>query len=105
MVRRPDKIGSLIFVGIRNGQKKTAKAGAPHLIFRRKIRATEKWLPIGQQKSRQGPAALAGDRADGGLITRVYIRAFVAVDFYGHKILVNNSCDLGIFVALAVDDM
>src|SRR5580658_9164196 len=61
MVCRLNKIGSLVAVRIRNCQEKAAKAGAPHLIFRRKIRPAKEWFSVGQQKSRQRPASLTGN--------------------------------------------
>ena len=60
---------------------------------------------VGQQKSRQRPAALTGDRADGGLIARIDVGTLVAIDFHGHKILVDNLGDFGVLVTLAVDDV
>src|SRR5690348_3330253 len=68
MVRRADKLGPFIPVGVRNRKENPAKARPPHLIFRRKIRPAKKRLSIRQQKSRQRPATLAGNRAYGGLI-------------------------------------
>ena len=51
MVRRANKLSSLIFVGIRYRQQNATEARPSHLIFRRKIRAAKKWLSIRQQKS------------------------------------------------------
>ena len=54
-------------------------------------------------KTRKRPAALAGNRAHGGLIARVNVWTLVAVHFHGHKILINNLGDFGVLVTLTVD--
>ena len=105
MIGGTDKLDSFIFVGIRHRQQNAPKSGPPHLIFRREIRAAKKWFSIGQQESRQWPATLPGNCADGGLIPRIDVRPLVAVDFHGHKILVDNFRDLGVLVTLAIDHM
>jgi len=37
------------------------------------------------------------------LITRVHVRALVAVHFHGHKILIDDFGDFGVFITLAID--
>jgi hypothetical protein len=105
MVRRANKLGSFIFVGIRHGQQNAPKTGPPHLIFRREIRAAKKGLSVWEQEAGQGPAALARDGADGGLITCIDVWALIAIHFHCDKILINNFRDLGILITLAVDDV
>src|SRR5277367_3360046 len=67
-VRGAFEIRTLVAVGVRHRQQHAAKPRTPHLIFRWKIRATKKRLSVGQQKSRQRPATLPRNCADGGLI-------------------------------------
>src|SRR5580704_1419663 len=63
MVCRLDKIGSFVLVRIRDCQKNAPESGPPHLIFRRKIRATVEGFSIGQKKSSQRPSPLSGNGA------------------------------------------
>ena len=105
MIGRTNKVGPLVFVGIRHREQNAPKTGPSHRVFGRKIRSAEKRLSVGEQKSGQRPAALAGDGADRGLIARIDVRAFVAVHFHGDKILVDDFGDLGVLVTLAVDDV
>src|SRR4029077_18293871 len=77
------KISVLVAVGIGYGEKNAAKTRTTHLIFRRKISATKKWLSIGKQKTGEWPATLTGNGADGGLVSRINVGPFVAIHFYG----------------------
>ena len=97
------EVGALVLVGIGDGEEHAAKTGPPHLVFGRKVRSAEKWLPIREKKTRQRPAALAGERADRGLIARIHVRTFVAIYFHRHEVLVDDFGDLGVLVAFAVD--
>ena len=99
------QVRAFVVEGIGNGHQHTAKSWAAALIFRREIGAAVERLAIGQQKSREGPAPLAGKRADRRLIARIDIRTLVAIDFYGDKMLVDDPGDFRIFVAFAVDDV
>ena len=85
--------------------QQATKPRTAHLIIGGKIRAAEKRSSIGKKKTGERPAALAGEGTDRGLITGVDIGAFVAVDFDGHEVFVDNLGDLRVFVAFAVDDV
>src|SRR6266850_2714746 len=99
------QLGALIAEGIGDGEKHAAETGTVHLVFGRKIGAAEKRFAVREKESGERPAALFGNRADGGLIAGIDIGAFVAVDFDGHEIVVDDFGDLGVFVAFAVDDV
>ncbi len=89
-IRRTNQIGPFIFEGISYCKQYPAKSRAAHLIFGREICATEKWFAIGQQKSRQWPATLTGNGADGGLIAGINVRSLVAIDFNGNEVFVDD---------------
>ena len=76
-----------------------------HGVFGREISAAEKWFSIGRKERSQGPAALPGNCADRGLITRINVRAFVAIHLHRNVQAVDHRRDLRIFVALAVDNV
>ncbi len=99
------KLGALVAVGIGDGEEDAAETGTAHLIFGREISAAEKWLSVGKKKASERPAALAGDGADGGLVTRVDVGALVAIDFHGDEMFVDDLGDFGVFVAFAIDDV
>src|SRR5712664_2353285 len=99
------QLGALIAEGIGDGEKHAAETGTVHLVFGREIRAAEKRFAVREKESGERPAALFGNCADGGLIAGIDIGAFVAVDFDGHEIVVDDFRDFGILVAFAVDDM
>src|SRR5260370_30122313 len=84
------EFGALVAVGIGDGEKNAAESGAAHLVFGREIGATEKRPSVGEQKTGERPAALAGNGADGGLIAGVNVGALVAIDLYGDEMFVDN---------------
>src|SRR5258708_3092379 len=104
-IGRSLQVSALVAKRIRDGHQNAAESRTATLIFRRKIGAAEKRLAIWEQKSRERPTPLAGERADRRLIAGIDIRAFVAIDLYGDKILVDDPRDVRILVALAVDDV
>ena len=99
------ELGAFVAVGIGDGQKDAAKSGAAHLVVGRKIGAAKKGFAIGKQKAGKRPAALARDGADRGLIARVDVRPFVAVNFHGDEMFVDDFGDFEVLVAFAVDDV
>ena len=99
------ELGAFVAVGIGDGEQQAAETGAAHLIVGREIGAAEKRFSIGEKKSGERPAALAGDGADGGLIAGIDVGALVAIDFYGDEMFVDDFRDFRIFVAFAVDDV
>ena len=99
------ELAALVAVGIGDGQKNAAESGATHLVFGREIGAAKKGFAIGEQKSGERPAALAGNGADGGLIAGVDVGPLVAIDLHGDEMFVDDFGDLGVFVAFAVDDV
>src|SRR6267142_276353 len=62
------QLGALIAEGIGDGEQHAAETGAVHLVFGREIGAAEKRLSVREKESGEGPAALFGNRADGGLV-------------------------------------
>src|ERR1700674_1570523 len=98
------ELGALVAIGIGDGEKDAAESGAAHLIVRREIGAAKKRFAIGKQKTGEGPAALAGDGADGGLVAGIDVGALVAVDFHGDEVFVDDFGVFGVLVAFAVDD-
>ncbi len=99
------EFGTLVAIRIGDGEKDAAESGAAHLVFGREIGAAEKRPSVGEQKTGERPAALAGNGADGGLITGVNVGALVAIDLYGDEMFVDNFGDFSVFVAFAVDDV
>src|SRR6266478_5624568 len=99
------KLGALVAIGIGNGEKNAAKTGAAHLVFGREIGAAEKRFAIGEQKTGERPAALAGNGADGGLIAGVDVGTLVTVNFYGDEMFVDDLGNFDVLVAFAVDDV
>ena len=99
------QLGALIAEGIGDGEKHAAETGTVHLVFGREIGAAEKRLAVGEKESGERPAALFGNRADGGLVAGIHIGTLVAVDFDGHEIVVDDFRDFGILVTFAVDDV
>ena len=83
----------------RRRQRPSGCAGNPGgpWIFGREIRAAEKWPAIGQQKSRERPAALPRNRADGRLIARVHVGTLVAIHFHGNEKFVDDARRFGDF--------
>src|SRR5229473_2144273 len=79
------EVGALVAVGIGDGEKYTAETRAAHLVFGRKIGAAKKRFAVGEQKTGERPAALAGDGADRRLIAGVHVGALVTVYFYGDE--------------------
>src|SRR5260370_10740328 len=65
------KLCALVAVRIGDGEKDAAKSGTAHLIFGREISAAEKWLSVGDQKTGERPAALAGNAPNGGLYAAI----------------------------------
>src|SRR5258708_18444268 len=99
------KLCALVAVGIGDGEKNAAESRAADLVFGREIGAAEKRFAIREQKTGERPAALAGNGANGGLVPGVDVRAFVAIDFHGDEMFVDDLGDFAVFVAFAVDDM
>src|SRR6267378_3191259 len=99
------ELGALVAIGIGNGEKNAAKTGAAHLVFGREIGAAEKRFAIGEQKTGERPAALAGNGADGGLIAGVDVGTLVTVNFYGDEVFVDDLGNFDVLVAFAVDDV
>src|SRR5260370_17188586 len=97
------QIGPLIAIRIGDGQQDAPETGPPALIVRGEIRAPIKWLAIRKEKAGERPSALPGKGADGGLVARVDIGALVAVDFHGHKMLVDNFTDFRVLVPFPFD--
>ena len=97
-IRGALELGALAAIRFGDGEQQAAETGAAHLIFGRKIRAAEKRAAVGQKKTGQRPAALSGDGADGRLVARVDVGAFVAIHFDGNKIVADDFGDGGIFV-------
>src|SRR5260370_11300199 len=104
-IGRSLQVSALVAKRIRDGHQNAAESRTATLIFRRKIGAAEKRLAIWEQKSRERPTPLAGERADRRLIAGIDIRAFVAINLYGDKILVDDPRDVRILVALPIDDV
>src|SRR5260370_36348894 len=98
-------IGPLGAIRIGHGQQYAPETGPPALIIRREIRATVKGLAIRKQETGQRPSALSGKGANRGLVAGVDIGALVAVDFHGHKVLVNNFGYFDALVAFSVEQM
>src|SRR6266403_4274093 len=99
------QFGAFVAERIGDGEKHAAKTGAVHLVFGREIGAAEKRFAVGEKESSERPAALFGNRADGGLVAGIHIGTLVAVDFDGHEIVADDFRDFGILVAFAVDDV
>src|SRR6266446_6135293 len=99
------EVGAFVAIRISDGKENAAKSGAAHLVLGREIRAAKKRLAVGKQKTGERPAALPGDGADRGLVARVHVGALVAINFYGHKMFVDDFGDFSVFVAFAVDDV
>src|SRR6266481_2302914 len=99
------QFGAFVAERIGDGEKHAPETGAVHLVFGREIGAAEKRFAVGEKESGERPAALFGNRADGGLVAGIHIGTLVAVDFDGHETVVDDFRDFGILVAFAVDDM
>src|SRR5260370_39572004 len=99
------KLRALVAVRIGHGKENAAESRAAHPVFRGKICATEERLSVGKKKTGERPAALAGNGANGGLVAGADVRAFVAIDFHGDEMFVDDFGDFGVLVAFAVDDM
>src|SRR5579883_2915309 len=99
------EILALILVGVGDGEEDAAEAGAAVLVLGREISTAEKWFPVGHQEAGERPAALPTDGTNGGLIAGINVGSFVAIDFHGDEMLVDDLRDGRIFVALAVDHM
>src|SRR5260370_19793774 len=99
------ELGTLVAIRIGYGKENAAESWAAHVVFRGKICATEERLSVGKKKTGEGPAALAGDGADRGLVAGVNVGALVAIDFYSDEMFVDDLGDFAVFVAFAVDDM
>src|SRR5713226_9130773 len=99
------ELGAFVAVGIGDGEKDAAETRAAHLVFWWEIGAAEKGFAVGEQKTGERPAALAGNGADRGLIARINVGALVAIHFYGDKVFVDDFGDFGVLVAFAVDDV
>ena len=95
--------GAAGFEGLRNRREDAFHSRPSAGIVGRKIGAAEKRLSIRREERGEGPAALAGNRADRGLIPGVDVGAFVAIHFYGNVEPVDDRGDFGILVAFAVD--
>ena len=80
----------------------TLKAGPTVEIIRGKVGAAKKRLALRSEECGQGPAALAADGADGGLVAGVDVGALVAVHFDGNKILVDELGDFLVLVAFPI---
>src|ERR1700674_510263 len=104
-VGRALELDAFVAVGIGDGDQYAAESGAAHLVLGREIGAAKKRFAIGKQKTGEGPAALAGDGADGGLVAGIDVGALVAVDFHGDEVFVDDFGDFGVLVAFAVDDV
>ena len=90
-------------VGIGNTLEDAAKTRTAHGVDGREIRAAVKGAAVRKQKSGKRPAALSGNGVDGGLISGIHVRAFIAIDFHGNKQPIDQRGQFGIFVALPVD--
>ena len=99
------EVGTFLLVGLGDSEQNAAKTRAAHAVFRRKVGAAEKRSAIGEEESREGPAPLAGNGADRGLVAGIHIGPLVAIDFNRDEMFVNDFGDGGIFVAFAVDDV
>ena len=98
-------VGAARFECLGNREQDALESGPAAGVVGREIGATEERFSIRGEKGGERPAALSGKRADGGLIARVDVGAFVAIDLYWDVELVDHRGDFGIFIALAVDDV
>src|ERR1019366_6726972 len=94
-----------ICVRVRDRMQNSRKSRTSHCIFRREICASEKWAPVWSEKSCERPSTLSGNCAYSGLISRVHIGTFIAINFYGNKKTVDNLGGSRIFVALAIHNV
>ena len=97
--------GAPVAEGVGDGGQDALEAGAAHAVFGWEVSAAEKGLSFGRKETSQWPAALSGNGADGRLVARIDVGALVAVHFDWDVELVDERCDFGVLVALAVDDM
>jgi hypothetical protein len=88
-----------------HGQQNALEAGTSVAIFAGEIRSAEEWPAVGRQDCSERPTALATDRLDRGLIAGIDVGAFIAVDFDGDEVFVDDGGEACVFVALAVHHM
>ncbi len=88
-----------------HGEQDAAETGPTVRVFRREVGASVVGLPVRREEPGQGPASLAGDRADRLLIPRVDVRALVPIHFDRDEMVVDDLGELGVLVRLAVDDV
>src|SRR4029077_16505011 len=91
--------------GLGDALEYAAKAGTAHGVLRRKVGAAVKGAAIGKQEAGQRPAALAGDGADGRLITDIHVGRLIAINFHWNEMLVDEGGESRILIAFAVDDV
>ena len=90
---------------LRQGREHPPKARPPVAFVGRNIGAAEVGPPVGSQKDRQRPTALAGDRRDRDLIARVHVGPLVAIHLDRYKVLVDEPGDLRVLIGLPVHDV
>src|SRR5215467_12688765 len=90
-IRSTFQVRALVLIGICHRQQHSAESWTAALIVRGEVGTAIKRFAVRKQESGQWPASLAGKRAYCGLIPRVNLRPLVAIDFYGNKILVDDS--------------
>src|SRR5215831_1416604 len=86
-----------------NREEDALEAGAAVSVVGGEVCPSEERLTVRGEEGGEGPAALSGDGADGGLIAGVDVGALVAVNLYGDVELVDEGGDFGVLVALPVD--
>src|SRR5579863_10130049 len=92
----------LFVVGIRDGEQHSLETRTPVMIVRRKICSTVEGLAVGGEKCSQWPAALSANRTDCDLIATVNVGTFITIDLHCDETLVDDVCNFGIVVRLAV---
>ncbi len=96
---------NLLAVGlvvVRHSFQQALHARAAGVVFGREISAAIERFTVGSKKRRQRPTSLPRQRTDRRLVTRVDIRALVAIDFHGDEQVVDEARHLRVLVTFVV---
>ncbi len=90
-------------IGLRGAFENAAKAGPAHGVFRRKICAAVEGTSVRKQKNGERPAALSGHGGDSGLVARIDVGTFVAIDFDRDVQAIDDLREFRVVIAFTID--
>src|SRR5664279_545176 len=91
--------------GAGHGRQHALETGTAVAILAGEIGAPEEGAAIGCEYRSERPATLSADGRDGGLVAAVNIWAFIAINFDGDEMLIDDASQTRILIGFAIHDV